>query len=56
MDHMNYHIKLRFADGLARFRRSDTSSPPADLQAYITRMFDYNLDERNPIGARYMLL
>ena len=76
MGGMNYHIEIRFQDGiswLARIRRLNATSPPPDLRAYIMRsevatlqflsktkvpapkVFDYNLDEKNPIGVGYIL-
>jgi aminoglycoside phosphotransferase (APT) family kinase protein len=78
MGGMNYHIEIQFEDGiswLARIRRVNATSPPADLQAYIMRsevatlqflrsktkvpvaeVYDYNLDEKNPIGVEYILM
>ncbi|BCS29694.1 uncharacterized protein APUU_71264A [Aspergillus puulaauensis] len=40
MGGMNYHIEIRFQDGiswLARIRRLNATSPPPDLRAYIMR-------------------
>ncbi|CRG86706.1 hypothetical protein PISL3812_03716 [Talaromyces islandicus] len=77
MGGMNYHIEIRFEDGvswLARIRRVNATSPPSDLRAHIMRsevstllflgktkvpapeVFDYYLDEGNPVGVGYILM
>lgn len=77
MGGMNYHIEIQFEDGvswLARIRRFNATSPPADLRRHIMRseiatlqflgktkvpaprVFDYNLEEGNPIGVEYIIM
>ncbi|KUL84327.1 hypothetical protein ZTR_06280 [Talaromyces verruculosus] len=78
MGGMNYQIEIQFEDGiswLARIRRVNATSSPADLRAYImhsevatlqflssktkvpvAEVYDYNLDEKNPIGVEYSLM